>query len=192
MHVSGIYELPVGRGKRFLHDSSRAVNAVLGGWVTNWILTLQDGQPGTIPCATARLRASVASPIKVAGQNPYAGPHNVNQWLNPAAFATPPVATTWADRLQPARRRPGPISLGPGFHRLDFSLFKVFQLTERFRLEFRSEFFNLTNHPNFTNPGFGGNGVTAAPGSLDYLSNSFGRYVDARRAERPARNTICT
>ena len=65
---------------------------------------------------------------------------------------------------------------GPGYRRLDFSLFKNFQLTERTRLEFRSEFFNILNHPNFTNPngvggqlgnvdpsvpgGFGGNGLT--------------------------------
>jgi hypothetical protein len=50
---------------------------------------------------------------------------------------------------------------GPGFHRLDFSLFKDFQLTERFTLQFRSEFFNILNHPNFNAPGFGGNGVVA-------------------------------
>src|SRR3984957_19498510 len=94
VHLSGIYELPIGRGKHFLHDSSGVVNAVLGGWVTNWILTLQDGQPGTIPCATSTTSGFGCFADKVAGQNPDAGPHNVNQWLNPAAFATPPVATT--------------------------------------------------------------------------------------------------
>ena len=51
--------------------------------------------------------------------------------------------------------------IGPNFRRLDFSIFKDFQLNERFRLQFRSEFFNILNHPNFNAPGFGGNGVVA-------------------------------
>jgi hypothetical protein len=187
VHVSGIYELPVGRGKHFLHDSSGAVNAILGGWVTNWILTLQDGQPGTVPCATGTTSGFGCFAIKVPGQDPYAGPHNVNQWLNPAAFATPPVATTIGQTdFSPLGGGPAQF-VGPGFHRLDFSLFKLFQLTERFRLEFRSEFFNLTNHPNFTNPGFGGNGVTAAPGSLDYTSNSFGTITSTRDGQNDQR-----
>jgi len=64
---------------------------------------------------------------------------------------------------------------GPGYHRLDLSLFKNFQLTERTRLEFRSEFFNILNHPNFNYPGFGGNGVVAVAGSTD-----FSKHVDAK------------
>jgi hypothetical protein len=187
VHVSGIYELPVGRGKRFLHDSGRALDAVLGGWVTNWILTLQDGQPGTIPCATGTTSGFGCFAIKVPGADPYAGAHNVNQWMNPLAFATPPVATTIGQTdYSPLGGGPSQF-VGPGFHRLDFSLFKIFQLTERFRLEFRSEFFNLTNHPNFSNPGFGGNGVTAAPGSLDYTSNSFGTITSTRDGQNDQR-----
>lgn len=187
VHLSGIYELPVGRGKHFLHDSNGVVNAILGGWVTNWILTLQDGQPGTVPCATGTTSGFGCYAIKVSGVDPYAGPHNVNQWLNPLAFATPPVATTIGQTdFSPLGGGPAQF-VGPGFHRLDFSLFKVFQLNERFRLEFRSEFFNLTNHPNFTNPGFGGNGVTAAPGSLDYTSNSFGTITSTRDGQNDQR-----
>jgi hypothetical protein len=187
VHLSGIYELPIGRGKRFMHDSGRAMNAILGGWVTNWILTLQDGQPGTIPCATGTTSGFGCYAIKVPGQDPYAGAHNVNAWLNPAAFATPPVATTIGQTdYSPLGGGPDQF-VGPGFHRLDFSLFKVFQLSERFRLEFRSEFFNLTNHPNFSNPGFGGNGVTAAPGSLDYTSNSFGTITSTRDGQNDQR-----
>ncbi len=49
---------------------------------------------------------------------------------------------------------------GPPFKRLDFSTFKDFQLTERFNLQFRAEFFNILNHPNFNAPNFGGNGVS--------------------------------
>jgi hypothetical protein len=186
-HLSGGYELPVGRGRRFMHDSGRAVDAVLGGWAMNWILTLQDGQPGTIPCATSTTSGFGCYALKVPGQNPDAGPHNVNQWLNPAAFATPPVATTIGQTdYSPLGGGPSQFR-GPGFHRLDFSLFKQFSLTERFRLEFRSEFFNLTNHPNFTNPGFGGNGVVAAPGSLDYTNSNFGKITSTRDGQNDQR-----
>ena len=71
---------------------------------------------------------------------------------------------------------------GPGFHRLDFSLFKDFQLSERFKLQFRSEFFNILNHPNFNAPGFGGNGVVAIGGSNNYTSSNFGEIGSTRDA----------
>jgi hypothetical protein len=186
-HLSGTYELPVGKGRRYMHDGGRVADAFLGGWATNWILTLQDGQPGTVPCATATTSGFGCYALKVAGQNPDGGLHNVNQWLNPAAFATPPVATTIGQSdYSPLGGGPSQFR-GPGFHRLDFSLFKQFALTERFRLEFRSEFFNLTNHPNFSNPGFGGNGVVAAPGSLDYTNSNFGKITSTRDGQNDQR-----
>jgi hypothetical protein len=71
---------------------------------------------------------------------------------------------------------------GPGFHRLDLSLLKDFQLNERFRLQFRSEFFNIFNHPNFNAPGFGGNGVVAIGGAVDFTSANFGKIGSTRDA----------
>jgi hypothetical protein len=187
VHLSGSYELPFGKGRRFGHDSGRLVDAVFGGWGTNWILTLQGGQPGTVTCATPTTSGFGCNAIRVPGQDPNAGPHNVNQWLNPAAFETPPVAVT-IGQTDYSPLGGGPSNFrGPGFHRLDFSLFKQFQLSERFRLEFRSEFFNLTNHPNFSNPGFSGNGVVAAPGSLDYTSGSFGEITSTRDGQNDQR-----
>jgi hypothetical protein len=181
-------QLPFGKGQAFLASGSKLVNGLVGGWNTNWILTLQDGQPGTIPCAGSSTTSGFGcNALKVPGQNPYAGPHDVNQWLNPAAFATPPVATTIGQTdYSPLGGGPSQFR-GPGFHRLDFSLFKQFQLSERFRMEFRSEFFNLTNHPNFSNPGFSGNGVTAAPGSLDYTSSEFGKITSTRDGQNDQR-----
>jgi hypothetical protein len=66
-------------------------------------------------------------------------------------------------------------------------LFKNFRITERTHIEFRAEFFNLTNTPNFSPPGFGGNGVSAAPGSLDYLSSSFGVINSTRDGQNDQR-----
>ncbi|MGB2678371.1 MAG: TonB-dependent receptor [Candidatus Acidiferrum sp.] len=180
-HLSGTYDLPVGRGRHFLRDSSGVVDALIGGWGTNWILTMQDGQPGTIPCIISTTSGFGCNADRVAGQNIYAGPHNVNDWLNAAAFTSPPVATTIGQTdYSPLGGGPSQFR-GPGFHRLDFSLFKEFRTTERTHLEFRAEFFNLTNHPNFSIPGFSGNGVVAAPGALDYTDPStFGMISSTR------------
>jgi hypothetical protein len=180
-HLSGTYDLPVGRGRHFLNSSSGIVDAFVGGWNTNWILTMQDGQPGTITCISSTTSGFGCNADRVAGQDPYAGPHNVNQWLNVAAFATPPVATTIGQTdYSPLGGGPSQFR-GPGFHRLDFSLFKEFRTTEHTHIEFRAEFFNLTNHPNFSIPGFQGNGVLAAPGALDYSNpTTFGTISSTR------------
>jgi hypothetical protein len=65
---------------------------------------------------------------------------------------------------------------------LDLSLFKDFVISERFRLQFRSEFFNILNHPNFNAPGFGGNGVVAISGSTNFTSSNFGQIGATRDA----------
>jgi hypothetical protein len=69
---------------------------------------------------------------------------------------------------------------GPGISRLDFSMFKDFRLSERTRLQFRGEFFNITNHPTFNFPGFSGNGVVAVSGSTTYTSTNFGKIGSTR------------
>jgi len=124
----------------------------------------------------------------VPGQSVTGGPNNVDHWLNPNAFTSPPVATTVGQSdYSPLGGAPTQF-YGPGYHRLDFSLFKSFHTTERTHLEFRAEFFNLANHPNFSPPGFGGNGVVAAPGSLDYTSPStFGKINSTRDGQNDQR-----
>jgi hypothetical protein len=187
-HFSGAYELPIGSGKRFLGHSGKVADAVLGGWKTNWILTLQGGQPSTVHCVSSTTSGFGCNALLVPGQNVYAGPHNVDQWLNPAAFASPPVAASIGQTDYSPLGGAATQFYGPGFHRLDFSLFKDFRITEGTRLEFRSEFFNLTNHPNFSAPGFNGNGVVAAPGSLDYTSpTQFGKISSTRDGQNDQR-----
>jgi hypothetical protein len=117
----------------------------------------------------------------------YAANRSVNQWLNPAAFASPPVATTIGQSNYGVLGGAPTQFLGPGYHRLDFSLFKNFRTTERTHLELRAEFFNLTNTPNFSPPGFSGNGVVGAPGALDYTSNTFGTINSTRDGQNDQR-----
>jgi hypothetical protein len=181
LHFSGGYELPFGKDKHFLNNRSKLVDALVGGWQTNWILTLQSGQPFTIPCSITTAAGLGCFALMVPGQNPYAGPHNVDHWLNPAAFTNPPVASAVGQTdLAPLGGAPTQV-VGPPLRRLDFSLFKEFPIHENTHVEFRTEVFNLTNTPNFSLPGFSGNGVVAAPGALNFTNTAnFGKINSTR------------
>jgi len=193
-HFSGGYELPFGENKRFMANSGRAANALLGGWSVNWILTLQGGQPITLPCPTKTVATNVGNngcnDVRVAGQSQKLGLFTKNGnlfWFgNPNAFQQPcPLGATATAGCIPYAGsavlgfRPG-TTTGPGFHRLDFSAFKAFKLSERFSLQFRSEFFNILNHPNFNAPNFGGNGVVAISNSGNFTSPNFGQIGSTR------------
>jgi hypothetical protein len=180
-HLSGIYALPVGRGKALLGNSSAITDALFGGWQTNFILTLQGGQPFTVPCNISTTAAFGCNANVVFGESLY-GQHNVNQWMNPAAFTNPPVATANGQSDYSVLGGPPTQLYGPGWRRLDMSVFKIFNLSKEGgrRLEFRAEFFNLPNHPNFGNPGFSAPGIAAAPGALNFSSNTFGQILGTR------------
>src|SRR5205823_1379417 len=92
-HWSGGYELPVGKGKRFLASSGRAMNYVVGGWSTVWNAVVEGGQPMTIGCPVGTTTYLGCNALIVSGQNPH-GPGAPDHFLNAAAFAQPPKATT--------------------------------------------------------------------------------------------------
>ena len=142
------YELPFGKGKAFLANATGTAQALVSGWQLNGIFSAQSGFPFT-PLVSfnqsgngdsrnpdrPNLNPSLTGPI-VLGKP--------QQWYNPAAFLLPPAGTygnAGRDILE-----------GPGIAELDASLFKMFRLNERMRLQFRAEFFNLFNHPNFGLP----------------------------------------
>jgi len=186
-HLSGGYELPFGKGKKYMSGGGVA-NKIAGGWSILWTAQLNSGQPRTLGCPTGTTTGTNCNAMLVKGVDPNSGPHNVRQFWNPQAFAQPcvlkltdsndPNSPVIPDVGNPSGCIPltgvaalggGPTQvIGPPFKRLDFSTFKDFQLSERFRLQFRAEFFNILNHPNFNAPGFGGNGVNSISGSTDF------------------------
>lgn len=150
-HLSGIYDLPYGAGRAFGSSAHGIHQAVLGGWSTNFIATAQDGQPFTVGCAVATSSGSGCNANLVSGVNPYAQ-SSVAHFVNAAAFSNPPAVTAIGQaNYAPLGGRPTQVS-GPPFRRIDLSLFKRFNFTERIYAEFRAEIFNVTNTPNFTNP----------------------------------------
>jgi len=196
-HFSGGYELPFGKGKHFFSDAGNAANRIIGGWSFIWSSTLQGGQPIDIPCPTGTTSGTGCYAL-FTGQSVKTGVHTDSQgklsWLgNPAAFTQPCVLGIGGAPIanDPANCVPltgfgalGGITqvAGPGFHRLDFSIFKNIELTERFKLQFRTEIFNVFNHPNFNAPGFGGNGVVAISNSLNFTNSNFGEIGSTRDA----------
>ena len=70
-HLSGGYELPFGKGRRFLSDSSGVANMLAGGWSVQFIATLQGGQPITLPCANGTASGTGCYDFTVAGQDPH-------------------------------------------------------------------------------------------------------------------------
>jgi hypothetical protein len=198
VHLSGGYELPFGKNKMFMSDSGKLADTVAGGWSLNWIVTLQGGQPITLTCPTATTSGTNCFDVQVPGQSQKLGLHTDTNgklsWFgNPLAFQQPcllgpngPIAGTptgCTPLTGSAILGAGPsTTTGPGFHRLDLSAFKAFQLGERFSMQFRAEFFNILNHPNFNAPNFGGNGVTAIGNSGNFTSSTFGEIGSTRDA----------
>jgi hypothetical protein len=175
-HFSGTYELPFGPAHKFGSTVHGFVKQAIGGWSLNWILTIQDGQPFTVGCATATTTGFGCNALVVPGQDLYAG-SNVNHFVNAAAFSNPPAATKIGQTdITPLGGSPTQ-ALGPPFRRLDLSLFKQFATTEKTHLEFRAEVFNLTNTPNCSNPS-----------SLNFLNTaSFGKITSTRDNPNDAR-----
>ncbi len=186
-HFSGGYELPIGKGKRYLPGITGVADRLVSGWSTQWIATLEGGQPMTLGCAVGTAAGVSCNDLIIPGVNRH-GSGAPDHFLNPLAFtqACPPAGFTQAARcaggLSGIALLGGASSQvsGPAIGRLDFSLFKSFQLSERYRMEFRSEFFNVLNHPTFNAPGFGGNGVVAIGGSTDYTNSNFGKIGSTR------------
>lgn len=165
--VSGIYELPFGKGKRF-GGSNRLVNALAGDWRLNFIVVVQDGLPLVITGANNNA-ANRPNSTGVSAALP-ADQRNRLRWFDTTRFVNPPPFTFGnTGRTLPDVR-------GPGIFTLDTSAAKNVRLTERFRLQFRAEAFNLINHTNFTAPG---SNFVPGPNGLN-ASGSFGVISAAR------------
>lgn len=187
VHFSGGYQFPFGKGKHFMANAGRAANLIVGDWSTQWIATVEGGQPMTLHCDAGTAAGVGCYDFTVPGVDRH-GSGGPDHFLNAAAFNQPCPPQGFS---QPSTCISGISGLGllggtasqvsgPGISRLDFSLFKDFKLTERYRMQFRSEFFNILNHPTFNAPGFGGNGVVALPGSTDFLDANFGKIGSTR------------
>ncbi|HKX28347.1 MAG TPA: TonB-dependent receptor, partial [Blastocatellia bacterium] len=178
--LAGVWELPFGKGRKFLHNTGRAANAVIGGWQLNTIYSWQSGLPFTpsyLNCNADR-------------DTGWCRPDLVGDWRleNPTRdkwFETTPLdgngritpLTVNGQVLGPwGRPQKGSFGsvgrnrlLGPSFQQWDMSLSKSFSITERVKAQFRAEAFNLPNRVNLANP----NSCVDCQGSAGRITNIF-------------------
>jgi hypothetical protein len=165
-----VYELPFGKGRRFL-NSSGVVNEVIGGWQISGINTMQAGTPFNItytpnsaqlvsPQISATYRGAneyrpnlvPGVPVTQGRGNRAANTGYVN-YINFSAFVLPPIKDVNGATLSPfgnASRNPGRT---PAFYQTDMALNKKFDTPiESLKIEFRTEFYNIFNHTNLYLP----------------------------------------
>jgi len=145
-----VYALPFGKGAR-LSSGSPVVNALIGGWNLNGVLSFNSGTPFDV--GTGQDNAHTGNynygngygyeRANLTGSK-YPGNKSPAEWINIAAF-TYPAPNTFGDL--------GRNSLRSDWNKnLDLSVFRQFPITERFRMEFRFEAFNATNTPVWAVP----------------------------------------
>jgi len=140
-----VYELPVGSGKRFGKDMGKAANTVAGNWSLNPIVSWHTGFPFALysPSDTSGTNSQGARPnCNAAPVYLKTGSIQGLQWVSPSSFSVPAKGTFGNCAAQ------GPV-IGPGYADVDLSLQKNFLFGETRKLQFRAEFLNLFNHPNF-------------------------------------------
>jgi hypothetical protein len=165
--ASIIYDLPFGKGRAFGANWNTAANALLGDWQATLIERASSGFP--VPLIDSNNDSGTFfenggnynnynRPNQVSGCDPYAANHGKYQWINAACFVAPP-----AGALGNAARVP---VTGPDFVNSDFSVIKQIPLPREMGLNFRAEFFNLFNHPQFGMPIADINYGSPAPGTV--------------------------
>jgi hypothetical protein len=154
--MSGVWELPFGRGKKYGSGMSRAADLFAGGWQLNAITSWQSGVRRSVVSPNTSTVAFISQRADATGIDPkssfggitpgkdFGGANSARYWFNPAAFrATAPLRFGTAGRTT---------MVGPAWVNFDLSVFKNFLFTETVMLQFRAEAFNALNNVQFNPP----------------------------------------
>jgi hypothetical protein len=152
--IAWTYAMPFGHGNR-----------LIGGWQIDGIATLLSGFPFTPQIGANRSGdGDTRNPDRPSPNLAFSGPvvlGNPNEWFNPNAFVLP-AAGTYGDLGRGTYQ-------GPGLAELDLSLVKNIAIADRMKLQFRSEFFNISNRTNFGTPNaivFSGTAISPSAGLI--------------------------
>jgi len=179
-----VYELPVGKGKALATNTPAVVDHVIGGWAINGIVTAMTGEPFAVRSGirTSNFAHESRADI-IGGVKPELKLQDIPGVLGPVVFAN----SNGFAIPQPGQNGAGRnIFTAPGYWNVDLGIQKNFSLTERFKLQFRTEMFNAFNHPNFDNP------RDASVGSPSFRSTLFGQTCCATVAPPSTQTVIQT
>jgi Carboxypeptidase regulatory-like domain len=158
-----VYQIPL-----LKNSNKHLLKATLGGWEISGIITASSGAPLNIGLAgqnVASIVPNTANRPNVSGT--LKNPHTVNQWFDTSVFSAP-APGTWGNE-------PANAVSGPGRDNWNISFFKnfLFNADRGTNLQFRAEFFNIWNHPQWIGDGFNG-GI-----STNYEASNFGAVTSA-------------
>ena len=169
--ISYVLDLPFGRGKPYANNFSGFANGAVSGWGIDGITTFQKGFPlkisyaGTTALESAGLGVANIRPDVIPGCSKRGSrlissnnATNPELFFNTSCFADPPQWGFGTEARVDSSLR------GPGIDNFDFAIFKRTMITERVGFEFRTEFFNIFNHPYFAPPSTGYDGTPTANG----------------------------
>ncbi len=166
--ASLIYQLPFGRGRRFLGSEGGLVNVLVGGWEASAIITAHTGLPFTVTSTLDYSNTGSQSPRpdRICEGT---GPKTLSEWFDVNCFTTAALAQAFANgtpRFGTSRRN---ILIGPGTQNWDLAFIKRTNVGKRVTTEFRGEFFNAFNHTNFGIPA-----STVGTSDIGIISSSSG------------------
>jgi hypothetical protein len=182
LSVSYVYDLPYGKGRHFGGSANHVAQAVLGNWEVSGVTTAHSGEAfnALLSGDVTNTGSTSARPDKIHDPQDFSfnvqqqaamgcsnpGHQTLDCWFNQAAFAVPALAPgqQFAHLFGNGGRA---VLRGPDLVNFDFSVYKTFQVSERFGLSFRSEFFNIFNHPNFNLPNVGSGGGSSGAGFVN-------------------------
>ena len=145
--LNTMWDIPVGKGRRFGSKLPGAVDQVIGGWSLYWISYFETGQwfsPAFSGSDPSNTNTYSSIPDRICNGNYSPGNRSINGWFNTSCFAVPPNGRFGNSGVN--------ILEGPGLDNQSMSLNKTFPVTERLHLEFSAMISNVFNHPNFLNP----------------------------------------
>ena len=143
-----VYQLPFGKGQSLLSNANSPLNTVVGGWQASAFITLHGGPPFTITSPVSLLNNGQPNrPNVVSGCKPNLSNRTLTEWFNTACFVNDLVPGNYGSEGTNMVR-------ADGLQQVNFSMFKNFKFAERWNLQFRADFQNFFNHPNYGLPDF--------------------------------------
>jgi len=170
-----LWELPLGRGKRFLHTLPGVADHIVGGWRVAWVSYLQGGQyfsPSFSGADPSNTNTFGGLPDRICDGNLAPGERRVDRWFNSSCFVRPPAGrfgNSGANVLE-----------GPGLHSHNVTVAKRFRLTEKLHFDYMCLISNIFNRTNFLFPATN----ISDPGQAGVIGETHGLYSGERGGQR--------